>query len=87
MLFIDNKDSAFCILSYPHMLKIIDLPFSSMNFFKINLFCLTGRIGNDKALFVCFCCHFGLCFVASDVLTTICHLVIVNVCDYHFIYR
>ena len=34
-------------------------------------------------LFVCLfvsCCHFGLCFVASDVLTTICHLAIVNVC-------
>ena len=36
-------------------------------------------------VFVCwlvFCCHFGLLFVfvASDVLTTICHLAIVNVC-------
>ena len=31
-------------------------------------------------LFVCFCCHFGLCFIASDVLTIICHLAIVNVC-------
>ena len=34
-----------------------------------------------SVLFVYLCCHFGLvCFVASDVLTTICHLVIVNVC-------
>ena len=31
-------------------------------------------------LFVCFCCHFGLCLVASDVLTTICQTAIVNVC-------
>ena len=30
-------------------------------------------------LFV-FCCHFCLCFVASDVLTTVCHLATVNVC-------
>ena len=29
---------------------------------------------------VCFCCCFGLCFVASEFLTTICHLAIVNVC-------
>ena len=87
MLFIDNKDSAFCILSYPHMLKIIDLPFSSMKkkekrkkLTEINLFFLTGRIGNDKALFVFVVILVFVCFVASDVLTTICHLAIVNVC-------
>ena len=62
VLFVDNKDSAFCILSYPHMLKIIDLPFSSMEKkIEINLFFPTGRIGNDKALFVClFVCLFLL---------------------------
>ena len=31
-------------------------------------------------VFCLFCCCFGLCFVASDILTTICHLAIVNVC-------
>ena len=30
-------------------------------------------------LFVCFCCCFSLWFLASDILTTICHLAIVYV--------
>ena len=46
------------------------IPAPSSRFIVVVLFCF---------LFV-FCCHFGLCFVASDVLTTICHLAIVNVC-------
>ena len=45
-----------------------------------NHFGPVGKALNFVCLFVCFCFHFGLCFVASDVLTTICHLAIVNVC-------
>ena len=89
VLFVDNKDSAFCILSYPHMLKIIDLPFSSMKK-KIEINILSNWSDRKRQSFVClfvclFVCFFVvilvfLGFVASDVLTTICHHAIVNVC-------
>ena len=53
MLFIDNKDSAFCILSYPHMLKIIDLPFSSMDSFFFNKLILSNWSDRKRQSFVC----------------------------------